>query len=83
MSSVSQTFFGGGRALEAFSKTRILLVGFCYYELYLESFRKLTARSWAGSGRCRGNEVRSDHELLASPAIRCVRKMTPQWGHSL
>ena len=43
----------------------------------------ITACSWAGSGRCRGNEVRSDHELLASPAIRCVRKMTPQWGHSL
>ena len=28
--SVSQTFFGGGRALEDFFKTRILLVGFGY-----------------------------------------------------
>ena len=37
--SVSQTFCGGGRALEAFSKTRILLVGFGYHET---NFRKLT-----------------------------------------
>jgi hypothetical protein len=39
MTSVSQTFCGGGRALEAFSKTRILLVGFGYHET---NFRKLT-----------------------------------------
>ena len=52
--SVSQPFCGGGRALEDFFKTRILLVGFGYNETNLESFTKLTARSWAGSGRCRG-----------------------------
>jgi hypothetical protein len=37
--SVSQPFFGGGRALEIFSKTRILLVGFGYNETNLESLR--------------------------------------------
>ena len=67
--SVSQTFCGGGRALEGFFKTRILLVGFGYNETNLESFTKLTARSWAGSGRCRGNEARSDHDLAVSLAI--------------
>ena len=67
--SVSQPFCGGGRALEDFFKTRILLVGFGYNETNLESLRKLTARSWAGSGRFRGNEARSDHDLAVSLAI--------------
>ena len=67
--SVSQPFCGRGRALEDFFKTRILLVGFGYNETNLESFTKLTARSWAGSGRCRGNEARSDHDLAVSLAI--------------
>ena len=38
-------------------------------KLILESLRKLTARSWAGSGRFRGNEARSDHDLAVSLAI--------------
>ena len=73
--SVSQPFFGGGRALEIFSKTRILLVGFGYNETNLESLRKLTARSWAGGGLFRANEARSDHDLAVSLAIPCVRNM--------
>jgi hypothetical protein len=55
--------------LKALCKTRILLVGFGYNETNLESFPKLTACSWAGSGRCRGNEARSDHDLAVSLAI--------------
>ena len=66
---MSQTFFGGGRALEDFFKTRILLVGFGYNETNLESLRKLTARSWAVRGRFRGNEARSDYDLAVSLAI--------------
>ena len=73
--SVSQPFFGGGRALEIFSKTRILLVGFGYNETNFGKLTKLTACSWAGSGRFRGNEARSDHDLAVSLAIPCVRNM--------
>jgi hypothetical protein len=81
--SVSQPFFGGGRALESTFKTRILLVGFGYNETNLESFPKLTARSWAGSGRFRGNEARSDHDFAVSLAIPCVRNMLRERWYSM
>ena len=61
--------------LKALCKTRILLVGFGYNQTNLESLRKLTACSWAGSGRCRGNEARSDHDFAVSLAIPCIRNM--------
>jgi hypothetical protein len=58
---------GGGRALEAFSKTRILLVGFGYHET---NFRKLTClhRRKSGSILCNLN-------YFKSVAHRCVFSM--------
>jgi hypothetical protein len=52
-----------GGDVKALSKPRILLASFGYNEMR-ESVRRLMARSRPGSGRCRGSEVRSDHELL-------------------
>jgi hypothetical protein len=66
---VSQTFCGGGRALEAFSKTRILLVGFGYHETNFRKLTEINGALMAGSGRFRGNEARSDHDLAVSLAI--------------
>jgi hypothetical protein len=67
--SVSQTFCGGGRALEDFFKTRILLVGFGYHETNFRKLTEINGALMAGSGRFRGNEARSDHDLAVSLAI--------------
>ena len=60
-----RTFLLVGRALGIFlSKVAFILVGFGFNEANVESLGKLTARSWAGSGRFRGNEARSDHDWV-------------------
>jgi hypothetical protein len=66
---------------KALSKAGILLVGFGYNRMWA-SVRKLMARAQPGSGRCRGNEVRSDHELLGSLPFMMQRHPMRKEGDS-
>jgi hypothetical protein len=69
--------------LRTFSKLAFYWSASATTKLILESLRKLTARSWAGSGRCRGNEARSDHDFAVSLAIPCVRNMLRERWYSM
>jgi hypothetical protein len=55
--------------VKALSKTRILLVGFGYRETNFRKLTEVNGALMAGSGRFRGNEARSDHDLAVSLAI--------------
>jgi hypothetical protein len=45
------------------------LVGFGYHETNFRKLTEINGALMAGSGRFRGNEARSDHDLAVSLAI--------------
>ena len=72
-----------GVPLRSFPKLAFYWSASATTKLILESLRKLTARSWAGSGRFRGNKARSDHDFAVSLAIPCVRNMLRERWYSM